>query len=101
MHNNGPSESDDVVLTDNLPSTTRFVSVTPSQGSCQTPPVGSAGTVRCPLGILANGATSTTKIVVTVSAARNSTLTNTATVTNNTFDPNQNNNSVTIQTPVR
>ncbi|MEU8031737.1 hypothetical protein AB0C13_24355 [Streptomyces sp. NPDC049099] len=100
VSNHGPNTADNVVVTDDLPSNARFVSVTPSQGSCQAPPVGSTDSVRCSLGSLANSASSTTQIVVTVRANRNTTVTNTANVTTSTPDPVQSNNSVTIETPV-
>ncbi|MFJ8013799.1 hypothetical protein [Streptomyces sp. NPDC096339] len=100
VRNNGPTAADAVVLSDDLPANARFVSAAPSQGTCQVPPAGSTNSVTCSLGTLASGATATTQIVVTVRTARGGTVTNTATVTASTPDPNQTNNNADIQTAV-
>src|SRR5439155_6431045 len=72
-------------------------------GACTTPAIGSAGTVSCPTGSTANGATASFTIVAQVSASTpdGSTLTNTATVSSVTFDPNTANNAATATTDVR
>jgi uncharacterized repeat protein (TIGR01451 family) len=94
--NNGPTGASNVVVTDALPSSTRFESVRSSQGSCTTPVVGSTGTVTCSLGSVANGANTTTSVAVTVIAAHKSTVIDTATVTSSAFDPNPANNSASV-----
>ncbi|GAA4888348.1 hypothetical protein GCM10023237_02020 [Streptomyces coeruleoprunus] len=100
VRNDGPSNAENVVLRDTLPAEGRFVSATPSRGSCTVPPVGSTDTVRCSLGTLANTSQATTQIVVTVRAPAGGTVTNTATVTSSTPDPDQADNTATIRTPV-
>jgi TolB protein len=98
--NIGPSNAAEVVVTDVLTPEMRFVSATPSQGSCVTPPPGSTGTVRCDLGFLPNTRSATAQVVVKV-VVKKTTVSNTASVASNTPDPNAANNSVTIATPVR
>lgn len=94
VQNNGPSSATGVTMTDPLPSSVTFTSSTPSQGSC----VGTT-TVTCSLGTLANGASATVTIVVTVTSMGG--LNNTASVTENEFDPTLSNNSATISTNVQ
>lgn len=93
--NNGPDTADNVVVTDQLPASTTFVSATPSQGSCSN----SGNTVTCSLGSLANGGSATVDIDATAPAA-DTTVTNSATVGSDTSDPNGANNSATEQTTV-
>ena len=75
-----------MVLTDPLPAGVTFVSATPSQGTCSQV----AGTVTCPLGTIASGANATVSVVVTPTT--DGTLTNTASVSSATSDPNGGNN---------
>ena len=63
--NNGPSDATDVTLVDTLPSALTFISATFSQGACDE----SGGTVTCTLGTLANSATTTGTIAVTVTSS--------------------------------
>lgn len=75
--NAGPALARGVDLTDPLPAGTRFVSATPSQGSCRD----DAGTVRCALGDVAPSAGATVQVVVQLDASLGgSTLSNTASV---------------------
>jgi uncharacterized repeat protein (TIGR01451 family) len=96
--NNGPDPASNVELSDPLPPNTTLFSVpTTSRGFCQpTPVVGGTGTVRCELGPMAASDTATITIVVNVNAPGGSSVTNTASVTSNTLDPNLSNNSSTI-----
>ena len=95
--NNGPSPATGVTVTDTLPANVTFVSATPSQGTCTQ----AGGTVTCPLGALASGASATVTIQVTpTAAAGGTTLTNTAQVTANEADPNPANNTATATTAV-
>jgi uncharacterized repeat protein (TIGR01451 family) len=96
----GPSSVFGTVVTDDLPAEQRFVSATPSQGSCQTPPVGTNGTVTCSLGFLLQGHSATVDIVVKV-VGRKSSVSNTASVASATPDTNTSNDSATITTPVK
>jgi uncharacterized repeat protein (TIGR01451 family) len=98
--NAGPSDALHVLLNDFLSSQSTFLSVTPSQGSCVTPVVGSSGTVSCSLGTISSGATSPIKIKVTV-IAKKTTITNTVTVSSTTSDPNLANNTASITTRVK
>jgi uncharacterized repeat protein (TIGR01451 family) len=92
--NRGPSPATGVIVTDTLPGGVTFGSASASQGSCSQ----TAGTVTCPLGDLANGATATVRITVTPTAT--GTLTNTASVHGNEADPNGANDSDTESTAV-
>jgi uncharacterized repeat protein (TIGR01451 family)/CSLREA domain-containing protein len=89
--NNGPDPATNVVVTDTLPSGVTFVSASPG---C----VHSAGVVTCNLGNIPAGDSVTITIVVTVTAP--GTISNTATVTSDTLDPNTANNSDTEPTEV-
>ena len=93
--NGGPSTSINVVLTDPLPSGITFVSATLGQGSCS-----GTSTVTCNLGTLANGATTTVTIKVTVDHGFNGITTNTASVTATQNDPNSSDDSATATTTV-
>jgi uncharacterized repeat protein (TIGR01451 family) len=92
--NNGPNPASGVTVTDQLPSSVTFVSATPSQGSCSE----SGGVVTCNLGTMGNGATATVDIVVQPTVA--GTVTNTASVTSSTEDPNEANNADSENTSV-
>ncbi|HEY0157180.1 MAG TPA: Calx-beta domain-containing protein [Thermoanaerobaculia bacterium] len=91
--NNGPDTASMVTLTDVLPAQLQYVSrvVTTTMGAdlhCDTPEVDRNGTVTCTASSLAPGATAT--LLLHVRAAENATsgsVTNTATVTSPTADP--------------
>jgi uncharacterized repeat protein (TIGR01451 family) len=95
--NNGagslPATTSGVTLTDPLPAGVTLVSATPSRGSCS-----GTTTVSCQLGIFPSGASATVDIVVHVSSTTSGTLTNTATVSAVTSDPNPSNNTATTTT---
>ena len=93
VNNNGPADATGVMLTDVLPADVTFGSVTPSQGSCS-----GTGVVICALGNVANGVTATVTIVVTPTAT--GTITNTASVVGNEFDPDTINNRATASVSV-
>ncbi|HMF05204.1 MAG TPA: DUF11 domain-containing protein [Acidimicrobiia bacterium] len=102
--NHGPSDAQDVTVTDPLPAGTAFVSVTPSQGSCS-----GTTTVTCNLGTIANGASSTITLAVNVDVATpgGTVITNTATVsspepevTATTADPAKANDAATAKVTV-
>ncbi len=92
--NNGPFDATGVTMTDPLPAEVTFVFATPSQGTCSE----SAGTVTCVLGSLANGTNSTVEIVATPTVP--GTITDTATVAGDQFDPDPANNTATETTTV-
>jgi uncharacterized repeat protein (TIGR01451 family) len=93
--NTGANDATNVVVTDNLPSTSDvdFVSATSPAGTCQR----SGGTVTCDLGTVLSGATQTVTIVV--KAKKTGTLSNTASVAS-PDDTNSANNSATAATSV-
>ena len=99
VKNNGPNDAANVTVTDNLPPDLTFGSATPSQGA---PCTFASGAVTCPMGTVANGATVTVGITASLApdATGISSLTNAATVTSTTDDPNPANNSATAVTPV-
>ena len=84
--NLGPSTDLGVTFTDPIPVGTTFVSVS-SPGSCVTPPVGGTGIVTCSLGPIANGSQVQITLVVNVNAGTEF-VTNTATVSGSSIDPN-------------
>ncbi|MCU1230586.1 MAG: Extracellular nuclease, partial [Acidobacteria bacterium] len=87
--NNGPGAATAVTVTDILPAGATLTSAIPSQGSCS-----GTTTVTCTLGTLNNGANAT--IAITVQApATPGPVSNTATVTTTSNDPNAGNNSST------
>ncbi len=84
--NHGPSTATGIVLTDPLPSTVTFSSVSTTQGSCS-----GTSTVTCAIGTLVNGASATVLVQVLPRLTAIS-VTNTATVAGNEFDPDGTNN---------
>ncbi|SRR6266446_8482790 len=100
VSNLGPDTASSLTISDNTPSGTTFNSVSITAGSCTSPAPGSAGAVKCRLGSLAAGANVTETLVVNVTAASGSTITDKASVTSKTFDPNTKNNSATAKTSV-
>jgi hypothetical protein len=98
--NAGKATATGVVVSDALPAGTVFTSASSSQGTVTTPTAGSNGTVTVNLGSRANGATATINLVVTVTAANGTVLTNTVRIAATTQDLNSNNNSATKKTTV-
>lgn len=92
--NNGPSTATNVVVSDNVPPATSFVSASASQGTCSF----SGGLVTCNLGTVFSAGTATVTMVVTTSTS--GTLSNTATVSATEPDPNTANNMATATTTV-
>ena len=85
-----------MTLADTLPAGVQYVSSSSSQGTVAS----NNGTLLVQLGSLANGATATTNIVVTVNPSDTGSITNTVTVTGNQTDPNLSNNISTVTTQV-
>jgi uncharacterized repeat protein (TIGR01451 family) len=94
--NEGPDPAINVVVTDDLPSELDFVSATSTAGSCDN----QGNKVTCNLGDLANAATATVTIKATVKKSAKTQISNTASVTSDTADPQTNNNSDTETTKV-
>jgi uncharacterized repeat protein (TIGR01451 family) len=95
---NGPATSTDVVATDTLPSGLTFVNATATAGTSY-----SSSTGTWTIGTLASGSSATLTIAANVNTGTaSSTITNTATITENasTTDPNLANNTATASTYV-
>jgi len=105
VSNRGPFPAMDVNLDDQVPADTKFVSTTaPAGWNCTSPRTkGSrSGVISCTIGSLAVGATASFTIVVDVNngVKEGTNITNTATVSSGTFDPDAANNQVTTTTAV-
>jgi uncharacterized repeat protein (TIGR01451 family) len=94
VNNHGPDAASGVTVVDQLPSSVTFVSATPTQGTCGE----SNGTVTCNLGAIGSGAMATIDIVVKPTTP--GTITNTASVSSSTSDPNEGNNADSENTSV-
>src|SRR5262249_12668154 len=94
--NNGPSTTQEARIADAFPTGLTFVSATPSQGSCSF-----TGTLLCPFGPVASGASATAAIAVTAPTTPG-TVSNTATVSpvGRSIDGTAANNSSTATTTV-
>lgn len=104
VQNAGPQAATNVSASDVIPTGTTFVSIAGAAGwTMTTPPAGGTGTVTMtnPSLTSAAGAQVFTLVVQVAPATPVSTvITNTATVSSATFDPNQANNSATTTTTV-
>lgn len=95
VHNDGPSEARDVVVTDPLDPETTLVSVDTDQGTCGPDP----DVLTCAIGTLAPGATATVTVVVRIATGATAVVQNTASVTTSTTDsdPTDNVSSTSFQ----
>jgi uncharacterized repeat protein (TIGR01451 family) len=103
LNNNGPFDAYDVAVSDALPAGTTFVSATaPAGWTLTTPAVGNSGTVTAtkPTFDAEDAAMFTLVVKVGSSVANGTTLSNTATVSSLTDDPNSATNSDTETTLV-
>ncbi|HEX7833769.1 MAG TPA: DUF11 domain-containing protein, partial [Thermoanaerobaculia bacterium] len=90
--NNGPDAATSVVMTDTLPASLLFRSITqPSPFTCTTPAVGATGTITCTAASLANGASRTFTLVVEVASGATGSIVNSASVTSAATDGNSGN----------
>jgi uncharacterized repeat protein (TIGR01451 family) len=98
--NDGPSTAQNVSLTDQLPPSTEFKSATPSPGgSCSTPPVGGTGAVTCTwAGPTVRSASRSVTIVTEVAGP--GTITDVASTTSATEDPDPSDNQTSLNTEV-
>lgn len=100
--NNGPQDATGVVLSNSLSPQTRFVSVSPTQGSCKEVD----GTVVCKLNTIATGANTTISVVVKPAEDSIAFPTGGKVVSATTYakanetDPNSSNNSATENTTI-
>jgi uncharacterized repeat protein (TIGR01451 family) len=92
--NSGPSNATGVSLTDLLPADVNYVSAVSSQGSVSQ----ANGSVVANLGEIDFGNTATVTIVVV--PTKSETITNTATLTANEFDPNPGDNTASVNSTV-
>ena len=95
VRNNGPNAATGVTMTDTLPDDVTFVSAASTRGSCTQ----AAGIVTCDLGVLADGVSARTTIVVTPTATNQ--ICNTASVAANESDPVSTNNAATACTTIK
>ena len=97
--NNGPSAAANVVVSDNLPPTTVFVSSSATSGGVS---AGTGNSRTVTFASLGSGASATATIIATIGASVSpgTVINNTATVAGSGFDPNINNNSSTVVTTV-
>ncbi len=102
LTNSGPSAADDVTLVEAVPANTTFVSMSSPGWSCTTPAVGGTGNVVCTNVSLAGGTAATFSLVVKVNSgtANGTVITDTATGSSSTADPNSSNNTASASTLV-
>ncbi|GAB4184804.1 MAG: hypothetical protein Tsb002_08100 [Wenzhouxiangellaceae bacterium] len=93
VSNAGPSDAADVVVTDTLPAGVILIS---TSGCAEDP----TGVPTCNLGAIANGASASFTVTVSVDPAVTGTITNTATVSSSANDPNPGNNNASEPTQV-
>ena len=89
VKNLGPSDAQSVTLTDPLPASETFVSADPGCSNHN-------NTVTCNAGTVADGASDSFHVTVSVSADVTGSISNTLTVASPTLDPNPSNNTATI-----
>ena len=104
--NLGPDNADQEVLNTQVPEGTTLdyvrISGTPGLGTCTTPPYGGTGEIVChENSAMAPNTTWTVRVVVKVTAPSGTVITESATTTEDTFDPNLANNTATVSTTVQ
>ncbi|HUJ40706.1 MAG TPA: C25 family cysteine peptidase, partial [Candidatus Acidoferrales bacterium] len=101
--NSGPQDAVNAAFTEQVPANTTFVSLSAVAGwTCVTPAVGATGTITCTNPNFTNGGNASFTLVVKVNAgvASGTVVTDVASVTSGTNDPNFGNNTATVQTVV-
>ena len=92
--NHGPDAATNVVMTDTLPASLWFQSITPAATFiCTTPAVGTSGTITCTGGPLANGATATFTLTTKIATNATGSISNTASVSSDASDSNGSNSA--------
>jgi uncharacterized repeat protein (TIGR01451 family) len=94
--NNGPDAASEVIVTDTLPPSLLFQSITPAATfTCTTPAAGTTGTITCTGGPLANGATAVFTLNTTISPSATGSISNSASVSSSNSDSNDTNSTAT------
>jgi len=93
--NNGPNDAAGVIVTDEVPEGTAFVSAVPSQGECSE----DAGTVTCDLGVLVSRLEATVEL--TLLAEELGDVINTGRVTGSVVDSDDSNDTDTETTAIK
>ncbi len=97
----GPDDALNLTLSDTLPPGTTFVSLAAPGWSCTTPGVGATGTVDCTLATFPPGSSDLTLTVnVDPSTPDGTLITNQATVATTTDDPDEGDNTGSVETTV-
>lgn len=99
--NAGPDAATDIVWNDALPPNTTFVSLTQDTGpaaSCTTPSPGLNGSISCQLPLLGTGLS--TQYTLIVAVGDTTAITNVATVSSASFDPDSSNNSSSVSSTI-
>jgi uncharacterized repeat protein (TIGR01451 family) len=100
VQNFGPNTAVNVVVNDTLSSGTTFVSASANKGTFTKPAVGHSGVVTWYIGDMLDEDQEAATIVVKVLVKGKTTITNTATVSSDTADPNPANNTASITVSV-
>ncbi len=101
--NSQDDAANDVVVTDAVPANTTFQSITaPAGWTCTAPSIGGTGNVSCTTAMLAPNTTAVLKLVVNLpcATANGVFISNTASVSSTTLDPDTSNNARTVTTMV-
>ncbi|MGZ8832089.1 MAG: IPTL-CTERM sorting domain-containing protein, partial [Thermoanaerobaculia bacterium] len=101
--NNGPSDAQTVSLSDPVPANSTFASMLQNSGpafTCTTPAAGGTGTATCTIATLVSGGSATFTLVLNTPIGLSGTISNTATITSATGDPNAANNTATAAVTV-
>jgi uncharacterized repeat protein (TIGR01451 family) len=103
VSNLGPATATGVVMTVQVPSGTKFVGVTTTQGSCTHPASGAtSGTISCSLGNLASGAAAADSVTLKLSlSGKGGTIALVALASASTPDPDLSNNVASLATTVK
>jgi uncharacterized repeat protein (TIGR01451 family) len=101
LRNNGPGSAAGISLTDVIPSSTTFASVTAPAGvSCTTPAPSSTGTMVCAAATMSNNQSFVVTLVVNALSGGKASISNTVAVTSASGDPVSANNTATLNTSV-
>ncbi|HEX3055509.1 MAG TPA: choice-of-anchor D domain-containing protein [Gaiellaceae bacterium] len=103
VSNLGPATATGVVMTVQVPSGTKFVGVSTTQGSCTHPASGAtSGTISCSLGNLTSGAAAADSVTLKLSlSGKGGTIALVASASASTPDPDLSNNVATLATTVK